>query len=146
MAFQVKTISLATGMMRKKQANVASTQQGFTLLEVMVALVVVAVGLGALLVATSQNIRSYELLKEHMIQQWVELQTENMLHLQLLQSRNMLPFSNSTTILGLKCYWQVGFQSTSIQDLYYVKISTKINSQGPWTHHANTYLFIEKSG
>lgn len=145
MGFREKITSLAIGMTLKNQAKRAHNQ-GFTLLEVMVALVVVAIGLGALLIATTQNIRTYELLKEHMIQQWVELQTENKLHLQLLSSKNMLPFSDTTTLMGLKCYWQVQFQSTAIQDLYFVKISSKVNQQGPWTHHANTYLFAEKSG
>jgi general secretion pathway protein I len=137
----VKIKLLAIGMKTNK-FEMSKQQTGFTLLEVMVALVVVAIGLGALLVATSQNIRAYQQLKDHVVQQWVDLQASNLLQLQQIKPKPSLPISQSTTFLGLKCYWQVSVQPTEMNNIYNTYIQSKIKNVGPWTHHNITYTFI----
>ena len=117
-------------------------EQGFTLIEVMVALVVVAIGLGALLMATAQNIRAYQQLKEHLLLQWADLQVANMLHLQLITPRPSQPMSQSSLFLGFPCYWQVAIQSTSMKNIYFVNIQSKMKNPGPWTHRSTTYTYV----
>ena len=121
------------------------TDAGFTLIEVMVALVVVAIGLGALLVATSQNVRIYQHLKETLVQQWGDFILGNSIHLKLITLNPVLSNSNSFLVLGQQYYWQVNLQSTEMNNIYYATIRSKLNRSGPWTHSAHTYTFISNS-
>ncbi len=114
-------------------------QQGFTLIEVMIALVVLSIGLGALLVATTQNIRNYQLLENHMIENWVDIHAMNSLKLGLIKPDMTLPYSSTNTFLGKKCYWKIQLQSTKLEHIYQAKLSSRMTPTGNWEHHAVTF-------
>jgi prepilin-type N-terminal cleavage/methylation domain-containing protein len=115
-------------------------QNGFTLIEVMVALVVLSIGLGAILVATSQNIRTYQSLQASFIENWIELQASNLLNMHMMDIEPSRPYSAVTTIKGIKCYWKVELKPTPIHFLYQAIISTKLADQNHWQHHVQTYF------
>ncbi|HBB53616.1 MAG TPA: hypothetical protein DCZ80_06920 [Legionellales bacterium] len=116
-------------------------QQGFTLLEVMVALVVISIGLGALLVATSQNIRAYQRLEAHMAENWVSMQSINLLRLGLTQLQDNQPRYTVTQIKNLKIYSQLERKSTAFPFMKQIKISTRSQPNGPFDQTTYSYLY-----
>ena len=117
----------------------AHSEKGFTLIEVMVALVVLAIGLGALFVASSQNIRAYQHLQERVIANWISIQATNQVHLGLITPSLSVPYTSSTTILGIKTYWKVELQPTRSEGTYLATISSKMHPSGPWQSRSYTY-------
>ncbi len=70
-------------MMMARQRNRFNRSRGFTLLEVMVAMAVIAIGLGAIITEASRNINNASLLRDMTLAHWVatnkvvEIQVEN---------------------------------------------------------------------
>lgn len=120
-------------------------QHGFTLIEVMVALLVLSIGLGAILVATSQNIRTYQSLQSSFIHNWIEIQASNLLNMHMLDVEPTRPYNAVTTIKGIRCYWKVELKPTAINDVYKAIISTKVSDQNHWQHHIQTYTLNAKN-
>ncbi len=107
----------------------------------MVALVILSIGLGALLVATSQNIRTYQRLEAHMAENWVCLQTINLLRLGLIQLQDNQPVFSKTTIKNLKIHTKIEKKTTSIGFMKQIKISTRTQASGPYDQVNYTYLY-----
>jgi prepilin-type N-terminal cleavage/methylation domain-containing protein len=119
-------------------------QHGFTLIEVMVALVVLSIGLGAILVATSQNIRTYQSLQASQIYNWIEIQASNLLNMHMIDVNPVQPYNAVTTMNGIKCHWKVELKSTGVNDDYQAVISTRLADQTHWQHHAYAYTLPPK--
>lgn len=72
---------------------------GFTLVEVLLALTVIAIALTALLKATAQNIENTHRIKEKTISHWVAMQGVSMIQLNLLQLNQSQESTQATTML-----------------------------------------------
>lgn len=116
-------------------------QSGFTLIEVMVALVVIAIGLGALITAGSQNIRQYQRLEAHIAENWVNMQTVNLLRLGLLPLQDNQPYFSVTSIKHFKIYCKVEKKPSRYPYLKQIKISTRNAPHGAYDliHYAYAY-------
>lgn len=121
------------------------SQKGFTLIEVMVALMVLSIGLGALLVATTENTRVYQKLQAHFIQNWVDIGATNLLKTNQLEVSLSRPYNAITTIKGIKCYWQVKLIPTTIPMIYQAQILSRMTPAGPWEHRAITFYHLKNS-
>lgn len=119
-------------------------QNGFTLIEVMVALVVIAIGLGALITAGSQNIRQYQRLEAHIAENWVMMQTVNLLRLGLLSLQDNQANFSVTSIKQFKIYSKVEKKSSELPFLKQIKISTRSAPRGPYDQIRYTYAYEPK--
>ena len=112
-----------------------NAQSGFTLIEIMVALVVISIGLGALLVATSQNIRVYQQLETNIAESWVTMQNVNLVRLGMQPLLVNQPKFTVTQIKNFKIHARVEKIPTRISMLNQIIISTRANSQGKYQNH-----------
>ena len=87
-------------------------QSGFTLIEVLLALSVIAIALTALLKAISQNVETSRRIKEKTVSHWIAMQAVSMVQLNLLQINQSQETTQDTTMLNEHWYWRVKVSST----------------------------------
>jgi general secretion pathway protein I len=92
---------------------------GFTLIEVLIALAIVAIAVTAVIKATSQNIRSTGYLQQKTIAMWIG---QDVIHKAQVQLVNLSDDSgdqkDSTTMLNQTFYWQGSEQQTPNKNIY----------------------------
>ena len=120
-------------------------QKGFTLIEVMVALVVLSIGLGALMVASSENIRTYQKIQDRMLESWVSTQAVHLLELKMIPTILTQPYYAVTTINHRRCYWKMEARPTKFPSLYRIEISTKMRENGPYEYHVTSYHTLSQT-
>ncbi len=104
---------------------------GFTLLEVLVALAVLAIAMGAILHAVTQSIASTAALRDQTLASWVAL---NHVNEQLLTS---VPWpeegslQGSTELAGRIWRWELRFFKTGDPDLRQIKVIVRATENGP---------------
>lgn len=106
-------------------------QKGFTLIEVLLALSVIAIALTALFKATAQNVSHTQRIKEKTISHWVAMQGVTMVQLGLVQLTNQ-EMTKVTTMLGQRWYWRVKMNSTPIKSMQQLTITVSRNQAGPF--------------
>lgn len=107
-------------------------KNGFTLVEVLLALAVIAIALTALLKVTSQNISNTQRIKQKSISHWVAMQGVAMIQLNLIQVSTSQESTQATTLLGEKWYWRAKASKTAIKKMQQITISTSSQQNGPF--------------
>ena len=93
-------------MVISRAKNWVSDAAGLTLIEVLVALAIIAIALTAVIKATSQNIRGTGYLQKKTIALWVGEQAMNEARVGLLKtSSDSRNDSHLTNMLGMDLYW-----------------------------------------
>mmetsp|Transcript_6281 Transcript_6281/g.3524 ORF Transcript_6281/g.3524 Transcript_6281/m.3524 type:complete len:130 (+) Transcript_6281:1100-1489(+) len=106
-----------------KQAKVIS-QQGFTLLEVLVALAVLALAMGAIIKTVSNNTRNAAYLQEKTFAHWVAV--NRLVEVQL--EKEWPPIGTTTgsqEMAGYEWYWLMKVEETPDKDVRRVNISVR---------------------
>ena len=106
---------------------------GFTLIEVLLALAIIAIALTALLKATSQNIEHTTRLKEKSIAHWVAMQGITAIQLGLIPVNLNQDMTKVTSMLGQRWYWRITLASTSIHNVQKITITVSNKPTGPFT-------------
>jgi general secretion pathway protein I len=115
---------------------------GFTLIEVLLALAIIAIALTALLKATSQDVENTSRIKEKTISHWIAEQGVNMIQLGLLQPNQSQESTQATIMLGEKWFWRAAVQSTPIKRLQKIVISVSQNQSGPFREALIAFRYI----
>lgn len=102
-------------------------RSGFTLIEVLLALAVIAIALTALLKATSQNTLFTQRLKEKSISHWVALQGIASVQLGLIDIALNQESTQSMEMAGNKWYWRALITPTSVKKMQ--KISVQVSQK-----------------
>lgn len=95
-------------------------KSGFTLIEVMVALIILAIALTAIVKATGDDVNSVNYLKQRTLAHWIAIDMVRSIQVGLApRPTPTSPLSGTTTLLNETFYWQVEL----VKNLFY---STKI--------------------
>lgn len=117
---------------------------GFTLIEIVIALAIMAIAITAIIKATSQTMRSYYYMQNKMIAAWLgsELMSEIRVNLQPLKSEAVI---GEKEMLGQTWFWEALKKATPNPNID--KISLRVfksqNRESPLIH-LETYAYHEK--
>ena len=106
--------------------------KGFTLIEVLLALAIIAIALTALLKASAQNVASTARIKDKTISHWVAMQGITMAQLGLLQLKPNQELTQVTTMYGQRWYWRVKLNATAISSVQRITVTVSKNQAGPF--------------
>lgn len=119
------------------------SQTGFTLIEVLLALAIIAIGLTALLKATAQNIANTSRIKEKSISHWVAMQGVTIIQLGLLPASTSQEVTQVTTMAGQKWYWRAKLSPTSIKHVDLITITVSNKSAGPFSDPLVAFRYMQ---
>lgn len=103
---------------------------GFTLVEVLIALAVIAIALTALLKATSENIANTTRIKDKSISHWVAMQGVTTIQLGLITVPLNQEVTEATNMLGQRWYWRAKLSSTSMKKMQTIRITVSDKPAG----------------
>lgn len=115
---------------------------GFTLIEVLLALSIIAIALTALLKATAQNIDNTHRIKEKTISHWIAMQGVSMIQLNLLTLNQSQESTQVTTMLNQQWYWRARISSTPLKKLQKITISVSSKQNGPFREELIAFRYI----
>lgn len=117
-------------------------KKGFTLVEVLLALAVVAISLIALLKATSQDVANTQRIKEKTISHWIAMQGVAMVQLGLLTVPPNQEITQVTSMLGQRWYWRVKLNPTALgKAVQQMTVTVSKNQAGPFTDPLIAYKY-----
>jgi len=119
------------------------TNQGFTLIEVLLALSIVAIALTALLIASSQNVINTQRIKDKMIGHWVAKQGANQIQLGMVQVPRQQPITKSTHFLGQKWYWRAKLNPNNTSFMDHITITVSKKQDGPFSSPLNFFRYTK---
>ena len=123
-----------------KPAMNKSSHQGFTLIEVLLALVIIAIALTALLRATGQDLRYTYHLKEKSIQHWVAWQAVSMIQTNMIPLKVGPQRTYNTKMLNKEWYWRPQIIQEPVQGVKKFTISVSDKQTGPFIETLTAYL------
>ncbi|ARB91403.1 GspI family T2SS minor pseudopilin variant LspI [Legionella longbeachae] len=115
---------------------------GFTLIEVLLALSVIAIALTALLKAISQNVETARRIKEKTVSHWVAMQGVAMIQLNLLQVSSSQETTQDTTMLNEHWYWRAKISSTSHKSIQKIIILVSTEKAGPFREELQAFRYV----
>lgn len=107
--------------------------KGFTLIEILLALVILAISLTALLKATADNLHNTSRIKEKSIKHWVAMQAISAIQLRTVPVTINQPTTQTTKMLGQTWYWQARVTPTFIKSMQQINITVSASRTGPFT-------------
>lgn len=114
---------------------------GFTLIEVLLALAVIAIALTALLKATSQSIDNSRRIKEKTISHWIAVQGVQMIQLNLVQIQTSQQSTQVTRMFNQAWYWRAKVSKTPIKNLQKITISVSNFQAGPFREELSAFRY-----
>lgn len=115
---------------------------GFTLIEVLLALAVIAIALTALLKATSQNTAFTSRIKDKSIGHFVAMQGVAAIQLGLVQLTVNQESTQTTLMAGQKWYWRAIMTPTSFKHMQRINITVSLKKEGPFSDPLIAYRYV----
>jgi type II secretion system protein I len=121
--------------------NRTSYNKGLTLIEVLIALLIISVSLTALISSANQNIANVSRIKDHEVNNIVAMQAVTMLQLNLIPLHKEHTINEITTVFGKKWYWQAKIAQEPVPRLEQILIYVSPNPSGPFVHPTIAYRY-----
>lgn len=122
--------------------KVPQNKKGFTLIEVLIALAIIAIALTAILKVTAQNIENTHRIKEKTIRHWIAMQGVTMVQLKLIPISTAQDSTQVTTMLNQKWYWRVHASDTPIKNTQKLTVSVSQNQAGPYNEELTAFRYL----
>ncbi len=129
----IKDLSAAKINLDIKPGKFTKQSHGFTLIEVLIALAILAIGLTALLKTSAENISQTNRVKEKTIKHWVAMQAINKIQMQNLSLRPGLPTTSYYKAFGKTWYFQARLIPTKIKKVQKIIIKVSGQQHTPYT-------------
>lgn len=120
-----------------------SISTGFTLIEVLLALAVIAIALTALLKATSQNTVFTNRIKDKSIAHWVAMQGVASIQLGLVHLTENQESTQTTMMAGQKWYWRVVMTPTSLTHMHRISIRVSSKRDADFSDPLTAYRYVK---
>ncbi len=117
--------------------------QGFTLIEVLLALLIIAIALTALLKATTEDVANTARLKDKTMRHWVGMQAMTMIQTGMLTIPANQELSKVTTIFGQRWYWRAKLSSLPLKNARQVTLTFSDKATGPFHDPLIGYTYYE---
>lgn len=117
------------------------TARGFTLIEVLLALAIVAIAFTALLKASSQDIVATQQIKDKTISHWVAEQAITLIQLGLINPTTAEGGRQATTLFHERWYWHAQLTATPIKSVQQITIELSQNPAGPFMNQTIAYRY-----
>lgn len=135
---KIKTCSASTAKSQRSK-----NQGGFTLIEVLLALAIIAIAFTALLQATSTNIVGMRRLTEKTIAHWTAVQGIKMIQLGLISPTVQEKSTQVTTLFGQKTYWRAQIVPTAFHAVDQITITVSQKQTGPFINPLIGYRYAQ---
>ncbi|MEM8500062.1 MAG: type II secretion system minor pseudopilin GspI [Pseudomonadota bacterium] len=127
-------------------ALIQQNRNGFTLVEVLVALAVLAIALPALMISISEQVRGFSHMRDKSIAHWVAMNKMTELRLQN-KHQDYLPKDRkrgSLEMLGREWFWELDTEKTANELLLEVELKIKVaqDSDAPALATALNYFVL----
>jgi general secretion pathway protein I len=114
---------------------------GFTLMEVLVALVIISIAFTAIFMAISVNARSLLYLKNKTAADWIALNIITEAQIGILNiNHNTNEISNKEYMFNQDWYWDAKVESTSDLSISRIDVEVKKSERSPAIIHVSGYL------
>ena len=121
--------------------NIGGRKAGFTLIEVLIALSIIAIALTALIKAMAQNIENSRRIKEKTVSHWIAMQGVAMIELGLLHPNNQ-ETTQDTTMLGEHWFWRAKVNTTPLKSIQLITISVSTELTGPYREELKAFRYF----
>lgn len=111
-------------------------------MEVLLALVIIAIALTALLKVTGQNIENTTRVKEKTISHWIAMQAVTMIQLNLVQLNQSNDSTQVTTMLNRKWYWRARVSNTALKKTQRLTILVSTKESGPFREELTAFRYV----
>ena len=99
--------------------------RGFTLIEMMIAMTILAVGMGAIIKAAAGSASNSAYLRDREVARWVAL--NKLTEMQVLQEWSNTTKKGDVEMLGVRWYWQARVRKVQDPDLRRVDVEVRRN-------------------
>jgi general secretion pathway protein I len=119
------------------------TTKGFTLLEIMVALVILAIALSAASFAISRNAQNATYIDQKTAAHWVAMNviSKQQLKAQQPNFNDIGDDSGQVTMLNHTWYWKSQTETVAVDHTYRISVDVSDKANGPSIDHLEGYLY-----
>ncbi|MFI4919477.1 MAG: GspI family T2SS minor pseudopilin variant LspI [Legionellales bacterium] len=128
--------------MKKQPALYRVRGSGFTLVEVLLALAVIAIALTAMLKVTAQNIETTHRIKEKSISHWIAMQAVSMIQLNLIAVNQSQESTQATTMFDQKWFWRAQIKTSPMPTIQLITISVSAKEIGPFREELTAFRYV----
>ncbi len=124
--------------------NTPKQNKGFTLIEVLVALIILAIALMAIVKAVNTNVRNLSYVRDKITAQWVADNVLNTMQAGLLAAPHDQPQQGNTDMLNQHWYWQALPEQQKNQTIQRVNIVVTNKLDGKPLIHLIGFINVQK--
>ena len=116
-------------------------KSGFTLIEVLLALMIIAIGVTALLKTIAFDIHTSMRVQEKTIQHLIAMNAIAELQMNMIPHSESATITQTTMIKGQKWYWRAVFNPTPIRTMQQMTVRVSHHQDGPFTSPILAYRY-----